>query len=116
MNITIKAKPVFYKATTKNELIRKIGSKFSYGLGSFGIGMIGMFDYNRDTVRVYNLHKINAKYDHSARFKSGQRKPSVKVRDSQWIAYVYDFDRAFLKAAKIEVIQNTRNFTIKARK
>lgn len=35
MNITIKAKkPVFYKATTKNELIRKIGSKFSYGLGS----------------------------------------------------------------------------------
>ena len=24
----------FYKATTKNELIRKIGSKFSYGLGS----------------------------------------------------------------------------------
>lgn len=41
MNITIKAKPVFYKATTKNELIRKIGSKFSYGLGSFGIGMIG---------------------------------------------------------------------------
>lgn len=120
MNITIKAKPVFYKATTKNELIRKIGSRFSYGLGSFGIGMIGMFDYNRDTVRVYNLHKINAKYDHSARFKSGprkgQRKPSVKVRDSQWIAYVYDFDRAFLKAAKIEVIQNTRNFTIKARK
>ena len=34
MNITIKAKTSFYKATTKNELIRKIGSKFSYGLGS----------------------------------------------------------------------------------
>lgn len=84
MNITIKAKPVFYKATTKNELIRKIGSRFSYGLGSFGIGMTGLFDYNRDTVRVYNLHKINAKYDHIARFKSGprkgQRKPSVKAK------------------------------------
>lgn len=120
MNITIKAKPIFYKATTKHELISKIGSKFTTGIGANWIGMIGLFDYNRNTVRVYNLHKINAKYDHIARFKSGprkgQRKPSVKVRDSQWIAYVYDFDRSFLKTAKIEVIQNTRNFTIKARK
>lgn len=119
MNITIKTKPIFYKASTKHELISKIGSKFTTGIGANWIGMIGLFDYNRNTVRVYNLHKINAKYDHRARFKSGprkgQRKPSVKVRDSQWIAYVYDLDRTLLNLAKLQVTQNHRNFTIKSR-
>lgn len=119
MNITIKAKPVKYSAATKQTLLSKIDRQFSYSFGNFGHGLVGMFDYNRDTVRVYNLHKINAKYNHSAKFKSGprkgQRKPSVKVRDGQWIAYVYDLDRKLLNLAKLQVTQNHRNFTIKSR-
>lgn len=115
MNITIKAKPVKYSAATKQALLSKIDRQFSYSGGA----LVGLFDYNRNVVRVYNLHKINAKYDHSAKFKSGprkgQRKPSVKVRDSQWIAYVYDLDRTLLKLAKLQVTQNHRNFTIKSR-
>ena len=120
MNITIKAKPVKYSAATKQALLSKIDRQFSYSFGGFGNGLVGLFDYNRNVVRVYNLHKINAKYDHNAKFKSGprkgQRKPSVKVRDSQWIAYVYDLDCTLLNLAKLQVTQNHRNFTIKTRK
>lgn len=119
MNIIIKAKPVKYSAPTKQALLSKIDRQFSYSFGGFGNGLVGLFDYNRNVVRVYNLHKINAKYDHDAKFKSGprkgQRKPSVKVRDSQWIAYVYDLDRTLLNLAKLQVTQNHRNFTIKSR-
>ena len=118
MNIIIKAKPVKYSAATKQALLSKINRQFSYSFGSFGNGLLGLFDYNRNVVRVYNLHKINAKYDHTAKFKSGprkgQRKPIVKVRDSQWIAYVYDLDRTLLNLAKLQVTQNNRNFTIKS--
>lgn len=119
MNINIKVVPIKYTASTKADLLSKIDRQFAVTVGNFGIALKGMFDYNRDKIRVYNLHKVNAKYDHSAKFKSGprkgQRKPSVKVRDSQWIAYVYDLDRTLLNLAKLQVTQNHRNFTIKSR-
>lgn len=119
MNITVKVKP--YKTTgySKRSLISKIDSNFATSYGSHGSALRGLGRYNGDVIRVYNLHKVNAKYKQGDFYKSGPKKgtrrKAVRVHDSYWVAYVYDFNKDVLKALGITVHQNDRNFTIKRR-
>lgn len=112
MKITIKIKPILVTASTRDALMRKlIGSKYHQN-DKAGYGL-----YIGDgAIKVYNIHKINAKYKHDAIFKSGprkgQKKPSVKVRDKQWIAYVYIYDTHLLKLANKKVKQQWNNYII----
>ncbi len=99
MNLIIKIKPVVYSALSKEDLFRKINK-------------YGVYD-NKEI--AYNIHKVNAKWKQGI-FKSGprkgMRKPSVKIRDKQWIAYVYRFDKAILSAMSVKVSQKDRNFVL----
>lgn len=119
MNITVKVKPFKAAGYSKNSLIGKIDSNFAYSFGSHGTALRGLGRYNGDVIRVYNLHKVNAKYKQGDFYKSGPKKgtrrKAVRVHDSYWIAYVYDFNIDMLKALGITVHQGNRTFTIKRR-
>lgn len=119
MNLNITLKPMKYTAKTLHEIHRKISNGHARSFSSaFGDGLTKFT--KDDTVRVYNLHKVNAKYKQERHkktntekgFVKGQTKKSVLVREGQWIAYIYDFDVAMLKALGLKVTQNTRNFTL----
>ena len=116
MNITLKMKPLLVSASTKDKLIYKISNGYLSSQGTYGYHYRSLPSDKRDNIRVYNAHKINAKYAQGAiitRGKNkGKRHPSIKVRDSKWIAYVYDFDADLLKAAGLILKQGSRNFSI----
>lgn len=122
MNFTLKVKPIYITAKTKDELIRKIRGSRVWAVGSeFGDGLVNdTYRNEREKVRVFNIHKINAKYkqekhkrdNQEKNFVKGRTKKSVLVRDKEWIAYVYDFDFSLLKLLKVKVTQNTNNFKI----
>ena len=112
MKITVKIKPILVTATSRNALMTKLMGYNYHQSGNVGYGL-----YLADAaVKVYNIHKINAKYKHDDVFKSGprkgQRKPSVKVRDKQWIAYVYTYDTHLLKLARKKVKQQWNNYKL----
>ena len=120
MKIYVKVRPYKVVAQSKADLIRKIirGYSYTYRYSSWGDGY-GYMNSDTNTVRVYNLHKVNSKYakgDIITRGKNaGKRKPAVKIRDAHWVAYVYDYNIDLLEMAGITVSQNNRNYTIKVK-
>ena len=116
MNITLQMKPIVVSAYTKDKLISSISGGYLTSFGSNGSFYRSLPNAKREIIRVYNAHKINAKWvqgDIITRGKNkGKRHPSIKVRDSKWIAYVYDFDADLLKAAGLILKQGSRNFSI----
>ena len=73
MSISIKLKPVRYVSNTKDSLMTKIvGSTRGYKYYSNGNVLI---NHDNNTVRIYNIHKINAKYRQD-KYKTGPKKRS----------------------------------------
>ncbi len=123
MKFTVNVKPTLIKASSKEALLRKIGIKYTWSSkhAKYGNGIV--FE-NDQSIRVYNMHKVNAKYEQikhkrdnpEKQFVKGRTKQSKLVREKQWIAYVYNFKFGVLDALGIEVDQKARNFVIKKRK
>lgn len=125
MNFTNKVKPsAIMKAKTHEEIMNRVSCEGSYHWSmspNYGQGLISIYKFgvSPDKVRVYNLHKIRSKTK-QVKYKTGSKKgqtklPSKVVRESGWIAYVYDFDIAMLNTLGLEVRQLSRNFTIKSK-
>ena len=75
MSISIKLKPARYVSNTKDSLMTKIvGSTRGYKYYSNGNVLI---NHDNNTVRIYNIHKINAKY-HQDKYKTGPKKVKLK--------------------------------------
>ena len=115
MIIKVEARPNVIKANTYSEL----QSKLPYGLMFSDVGTYrpswGRYISNDDTVFVFNIRKENRKtrqIKYKSGKKAGQTKKSEIIRKKRWIANVYTFDRALLKAAGLKVEQRRTNFII----
>lgn len=101
------AKPVFVKAKTKSELMNKIteSGTFHTVFGSMGKGRdLKCLESMQDRIRVYNIHKVRPKKDHTH---------TKVVREGGWYGYVYTFDRdTFRGMKKFSLIQKTRHFDL----
>lgn len=125
MNFAFKVKPKKLEAKTRSEIMSKVTNQGNYcwSMSSeYGQGLTSLqkFGTKASKVRVYNLHKIRGKTK-QVKYKTGSKKgqtklPSKVVRESGWIAYVYDFDIAMLNMLELEVRQLTRNFIIKPKR
>ena len=116
MSISIKLKPVRYVAHSQDALMTQITGS-TRGYQYYSNGNI-LYNHVNKTVRVYNIHKINAKYrqdKYKTGPKKGQTKKSVKIQDKQWIAYVYQFDKSVLDLIGKKIVQNDRNFVMKSK-
>lgn len=123
MQISVKLKPRLVSAESREALLNIIiGSHGrTYERHHRANKRFSRYGAEATQVRVYNLHKINAKYL-QLKYKhdnaltgavKGRTKSTKLVRKGMWIAYVYDIDIALLKAAGLVATQYTRNFTIK---
>lgn len=123
MDFTFKVKPKKLEAKTHSDIMSKVTNqgKYCWSMSSeYGKGLTSLhrsYGAKADKVRVYNLHKIRGKTK-QVKYKTGSKKgqtklPSKVIRESGWIAYVYDFDIAMLNMLGLEVRQLTRNFIIK---
>lgn len=92
MRIYTVLKPRKITATTKSELLSKLQLS-GYKSTNHGSG----FSNSDDGFTMVNFEKL--------RRKRG-------VRRGHWVAYTYTFSYDFLKANKLEVKQNLRNFDI----
>lgn len=121
MEIRVKLKPRVVRATSRESLLHLIVGGHSFCIHNNAVAHKPLFGKDRDNlVRVYNLEKVNAKYRQIKYKKSNPKTGAVKnrtwkvelVRKGEWVAHVYDFDLAVLKAAGLTVMQGTRHFTI----
>lgn len=116
MKLTINVKPQIITAHSKDALIAKIqDNRHSVFSSKYGHGFVEEYRNETKAMRVYNLHKVRAKYQ-QIKNKTGiddTRKVSKKVRDAHWIAYVYDFKVGVLDALNLKVDQKQRNFILK---
>lgn len=117
--ITLSIKPVKYTADTRDLLMRKV---MNYNQTSYSHGDIYRPNYKNNVlkndkfVRLYNLHKVNAKFSQTKYVsgpKKGQTKEMTMTEKSYWIAYVYTFSVDQFKMIEAAgVRQNIRNFII----
>lgn len=121
MEIKVKVKPRLVRAKSRESLLHLIVGGHTHCWQNNAVAFRPMYGAGKDTtVRVYNLHKVNAKYRQIKYKTSNPKTGAVKgrtrktelVRSGEWIAYIYDFDLALLKSAGLMVRQGTRNFTI----
>ena len=114
MNINIQVKPKKVVAKSKNELIEKISKNHVLTFMNHGDSILRKLPQD-DVIRVYNLQKIDSKYNrvyHKSGQNKGKYKESIKIVDSHWVAFVYDFNINLLKLAKIKLVQKNRNFVM----
>ena len=122
MEIKVKVKPRLVRASSKESLMNLIIGRYNYcsQTNARAYRPLAYRKSGDEEVRVFNLHKINTKY-RQIKYKNsntktgaieGRTRKTELVRKGEWIAYVYDFDLALLRAAGLKVIQGTRNFTI----
>ncbi len=121
MEFRIKVEPRVVRASSKESLLHIIIGGHAFSIQNNATAHRPLLGSSRDTkVRVYNLHKVNAKYK-QIKYKNsnpktgavkGRTRKSELVRKGEWIAYVYDFDLSLLKLAGLHVKQNERNFTV----
>lgn len=119
MKFTVNVKPSRYTGSSKYDVISKIRGNRGCTYSSYGNGLTNVGRFGDNTIRVYNLHKVNTKVvqeKYKTGDKKGQTKKSKVIKPAHWVAYVYDFNIDMLKMLKLEVIQNNRNFTIRNRK
>lgn len=125
MQIAVNIKPQIVKASnlafgdgicrsTKRDVINVIrGSGWSDVWSTNGNGL--QRDRGGDTIRVYNLEKrrpVVATVTDKKLLKKGVKR--VVTTPGHWIAHVYDFPVALLKAAGLRVEQGPRTFKIKS--
>lgn len=118
MKLTINVRPQTITAHSKDALIAKIkGNHHTCSHSNYGFGIANEYRNDLKGMRVYNLHKVRAKYQ-QIKNKTGiddTRKVAKKVRDAHWVAYVYDFNVDVLDALNLKVDQKQRNFVLKKR-
>lgn len=121
MEIRVKVSPKKVFGSRKEELLSRVLGSHAWCITEGSIAHRPLFgDKKYTSIRVYNLHKVNAKYRQIKYKTSNPKTGAVKgrtrktelVRKGEWIAYVYDLDLALLKAAGLMVRQGTRNFTL----
>lgn len=112
MYIKINLQPMVMEASTKSELLSKIGSGYCHtytlikGVRIHGLSpLMGKADH----VRVYNLEKHNRKMEHYT--ERGQKKSRMR-NPLYWRAFVYDIPLDVLKTANLSVFQENRNFRL----
>jgi hypothetical protein len=104
--------------STKAGLVNHIIGNRSLTFSSAGNGyMNGTRSTDSDTIRVFNLEKrrpVVATVTDKKLLKKGIKR--VVVTPGHWVAHVYDFPFALLKAAGLQVKQGARTFTISSKK
>lgn len=120
MEIKVKVSPKKVYGSRKEELLSRVLGSHAWCITEGSIAHRPLFgDKKYTSIRVYNLHKVNAKY-RQIKYKTsnpktgavkGRTKKTELVRKGEWIAYVYDLDIQLLRLAGLKVRQGTRNFT-----
>lgn len=120
MEIKVKVSPKKVYGSRKEELLSRVLGSHAWCITEGSIAHRPLFgDKKYTSIRVYNLHKVNAKY-RQIKYKTsnpktgavkGRTKKTELVRKGEWIAYVYDLDVQLLRLAGLKVRQGTRNFT-----
>lgn len=123
MNLNVKLTPTKVVARNHQELMNKILSNHTRTTSTiFGSGwtkITGRYG-NTETVRVYSVERVRAKYKQERHKKTneekgyvaGQTKKSVLVREAHCVAYVYDIKIALLEALGLKVEQIGRTWKL----
>lgn len=96
MKLHVEIKPTSYTAPTKEQLRSKImtaNNSYGYAVGTYGTGMTNSHG-----------HFIMINYE--------KRRNKRGVYKAHWIAYVYVVPITLLRAMKLKVKQDVRNFRI----
>lgn len=113
MKIIIDIKPVKFTGRTKQEVLNKALSGKSYSSGTHGNACVILRPNTKDYY-TYTIQKHNAKWEQQ-RYKSGpkkgQYKSSIKIKDKEWVVYLYKFDIDLLKLTKMKLNQKDKTFT-----
>jgi hypothetical protein len=109
-------KPSTMKASSKEAIMGKFrssGTRFC----RYGSNIMVQGEGDRETVVAFNFEKRRpVKRQLKASFngdKGKVRKTKIEQR-GEWIGYVYKFPVSLLNALNLQVVQNSRNFEIKA--
>ncbi len=116
MNFELKIKPNTYTASTKDGLIDKMkaygwssggGRTFSYS--TYSASSIGRDSDKKITVFVFEKHRQKTK---QVKTKDNKTKSTI-VKKAHWIGYKYEIPFSLVEAFGLEVIQHSRNFTLR---
>lgn len=123
MKIFVTMKPIKFTAPTKEGVFRKSGlSQMVRAFGTYGNYYAPVLRRQKQFAYVFTLEK------HRSKFKQSKKKiknpdtdspfvmitstHSKKVRDKQWIMYLYKIDLQLLEVAGLRVNQNLRTYTL----
>jgi hypothetical protein len=110
MKLTLNIQPVRVTSDSRARLVQTIQGSHTYSVGTLGTYLAPYPRYNQDTVRVYNLEKHRKKVQRLAADKKTGKTRSRVISAAHWVGQYYDIPVAFLRAARIQVRQETRYF------
>lgn len=108
MELKVKIKPRSVQAFCREAAVRTMTRGHVLTIDHYGNYYAPINDSKSNTVRVYNLQKVNRK-------AVGTKGPNREiVRSSHWNGYFYDIPVEVLRVCGLRVKQGLRNFKLEA--